>query len=507
MQFLIDIALTIIYICIFLLLWAWAWNFWILYIRQKYVNGISWNLLEIKLPREIMKSPLAMEIALASLLQGGGIGPRWYKQFVLGNLPAWSSLEIASLEGIIHFYIRVQKKFRPLVEANLYAQYPGIEIVEADDYTKLIRYYHLSKDVKLWGTNFSISKKWKPTNPETGKPYMKNGESYEMKADFLPIKTYVDYTLEKDPKEEFKVDPITAMLEFMGSVGKGEYVWYQVLVQDANVYNGSDKLHKFYLNEVTGNRSSLSDLSTDRKLQIRTAGYNIKGEGSVDEFGVPKMKDGKPDAEGKSTKVEATYVKTKPVLKEEIKLTSEEKDEIEAINKKLAKPLAVVLVRLLYIAKSENFNSAHIQNILSFMKPFVGRWNTFAPSPTDPYDFPWQNLGNRRVPWREEEEFNEYVKREGLYPFIDDENSDDFSSLQAFEDRTFFTSSTKTRKLFHYIFKSIFKPFRTVKPAGVSTLNMEELASIWHFPGSTASIPTLPRIDSTKGVAPVNLPQ
>lgn len=507
MQFLIDIALTIIYICVFLLFWAWAWNFWILYIRQKYVNKIDWVLLEIKLPREIMKSPLAMEIALASLLQGGGIGPRWYKQLVLGNLPAWASLEIASLEGIIHFYVRVQKKFRPVTESNLYAQYPGIEIVEADDYTKLIRYHHLSKDVRIWGINFFTSKKWKPTNPETGEPYMKDGKAYEMKADFLPIKTYVDYALEKDPKEEFKVDPITSMLEFMGSIRKGEYVWYQILVQDEKVYNGSDKIHKFYLNEVTGKRYSLSDLADERKQQIRTAGYNVKGETSKNEFGEVKMVDGKPGADGKPTKVEARFTKTKPVMKEEIKLTSEEKDEIEAINKKIAKPLAVVLVRLIYVAKSENFNQANIQDTLSFMKPVTGRWNLFAPSPTDPYDYPWQDIGKKRVPWRGEEEFSEYVKREGLYPFIDDENSNDFSSLQAFEDRTFYTSSMRTRKLFHYIFKSIFKPFRTVNPTGVSILNMEELATIWHFPGSTASIPTLPRIDSTKGVAPVNLPQ
>ena len=125
-----------------------------MYVNHKFLSGLSWVILEIKLPREINKSPLATEIALASLLQGGGISNK-YSILFKGGLPAYSSLEIASIEGVIHFYIRIQTKFRPLVEANFYAQYPGIEIVEAEDYTKLIRYHHLTKETSAWGASYS----------------------------------------------------------------------------------------------------------------------------------------------------------------------------------------------------------------------------------------------------------------------------------------------------------------------------------------------------------------
>ena len=157
MQFAIDIGLFLLYFCGFLLFCAWSWRFWTMYINQKFIDKLNADsiMLEIKLPREITKSPYAMETALASLLQGGGISNK-YSRLWSGNLPIYSSLEIASLEGVIHFYIRLHKKFKPLVTANLYAHYPGIEIVEADDYTKLIRYHHLLKDVRWWGTTYTL---------------------------------------------------------------------------------------------------------------------------------------------------------------------------------------------------------------------------------------------------------------------------------------------------------------------------------------------------------------
>ena len=37
-------------------------------------------------------------------------------------------------------------------------------------------------------------------------------------------------------------------------------------------------------------------------------------------------------------------------------------------------------------------------------------------------------------------------------------------------------------------------------------LTTEELASLYHFPSSTAETPTLPRTDSKKAEAPANLP-
>ena len=44
-----------------------AWKFWLYYIRLRYVSKIDWVLLEIKLPREMPKSPQVMEIILSAM--------------------------------------------------------------------------------------------------------------------------------------------------------------------------------------------------------------------------------------------------------------------------------------------------------------------------------------------------------------------------------------------------------------------------------------------------------
>lgn len=516
MQFLIDIVLTLLYLCAFLILCAWTWRFWRLYIQQKRLNELSADamMLEIKLPREIMKSPLAMETAMTFLQQGGGVNT-WYKRLFLGNLAVQFSLEIASLEGIIHFYIRMERRMIHLVRAALYAQYPGIELVEVDDYTKLIRYTHLSQDVDLWGANYMLGKTWTPTDEE-GKPYKVHGEDYKMPADFLPIKTYVDYGLDKDPKEEFKVDPLTQLLEFMGGVGKGEYVWYQVMTQEEANFNAEysvqpgRKFLKTYLNEATHEHWALADMADMRKKQIRKYKKIKKGDMAYDPLYGNPIQRSRVDADGKTVLEPVTYGEDREVQIREAELTVEQKEEIEMINRKLSKPLMRCVVRLIYVAKKEVFTGDHVPNIFTILKTFNDfgvAHNFLGASVVDPYDYPWQNWLNRRVPWRKEEKFEAFVEREGFWPHVVEPPITDTFSLQAWEDRLFWYSSMRTRKLFRMLYQAIFRPFYHPPTDEVIVLNLEELATLWHFPGAVATTPTLPRIDSTKSTAPVNLPQ
>jgi hypothetical protein len=504
MQFLIDIGLSILYFCIFLLLCAWTWRFWMMYIQAKSLASLKWVMLEIKLPREILKSPLATEVAIATLLQGGGVSNKIARNFN-GGLPIFSSLEIASIEGVIHFYIRIQSKLRSLVEANFYAQYPGIEIIEAEDYTKRIEYHHLSKDVGVWGATYRTSKSWEPVDFTTGKKFEHHGKPISMKADFLPIKTYVDYGLDKDPKEEFKIDPLTPLLEVMSSIGKGEHFWYQVLVQDESVYD-SKKFPKFYVNEATHEHISLKDMADHYKKQTRTSGYITNGQDAYDDYGDLKTKqvkvgtgdDGKPIFETVTQKY--TLKETKALSKKDMDLTMEEKESLESINKKLSKPLALTVTRLMYVAEKKNFNYGHIQNILSFPKPYKGV-NSFGFNVTAPYDYDWQDIGKKRSSWRGEEMFEEYVEREGFFPHIPKRKS-----LDSWEDMFFWSASMKQRKMFRMMYEAIFYPFDHPHADDACVLNLEEVATLWHLPGAVATSPGLPRIDSKKGIAPANLP-
>lgn len=473
-----------------------------MYVNEKHLHSLEYVMLEVRLPREINKSPQAFEYIANALIQGGGVAKPYNIKW-LGALPAMSSLEIASLEGTIHFYIRTQKKFRSIVESNLYAQYPNIEVIEADDYTKKLRYEHNKQDVSLFGTGFTLAKTFAPTNEETGKEWKKDdGKNYEMRADFVPIKTYVDYGLDKDPKEEYKNDPLIPMLEFFGSLGKDEYAWYQILIQDESPFDNK-KFDATYVNEKNHKHLTLKDLAKERIKQIRTSHYVVKGEKMIDEYGDPKEKKIGKDAEGKPLMGPASYYETKAVGKKEMELTPEEKDEIETINKKISKPLARCLIRLVYISGGK-FNGGNITTLMSNMKPFAGA-NNFRPfSVSSPYDYPWQDTFKKRVPWRTEELFNDYVERAGFHPHsgvIDSKNK-----IYLFEDVFFFNFKTSVRNFFHIMYETILHPFAHPDTNNICVLNTEEIATLYHFPGETATVPTLPRIDSIKGKAPTNLP-
>jgi hypothetical protein len=182
------------------------WKLWLYYIRASYISRLDWVLFEIKLPREITKGPRAMEVALNMFHQtfDGILWERYWKGF----LRAWFSLEVVSIEGKIHFFVYTQRYFKNLVEAQIYAQYPDVEITEVNDYTKFFD-RGFEKDWKFWGTEFKL------TNP-----------------DAYPIKTYVDYGLQElMTKEEQKTDPITSFLEFLGSLKTGEQAWFQILIR------------------------------------------------------------------------------------------------------------------------------------------------------------------------------------------------------------------------------------------------------------------------------------
>lgn len=505
MQFLIDVALTLVYVFGFLLLCAWAWRFWIMWRNQEYLNrtNAEYVMLEFRLPREILKSPFATEVALTSLLQTGGVG-HWYDRLFKGNLAPYSSLEIASIEGVIHFYVRVQQKFRPLVESNFYAQYPGIEIVEATDYTSLIRYRHdLDDKIGMWGVGFTLGEKWffPMRDEKTGEPIKVNGKDYKPVADFFPIKTYVDYGL-TNPDDESQIDPLSALIEIMGTMKKGEHMWYQIVLQSEELYDGT-KMPKLYVDESEHEHITLVEFAEKFKKQVRMGTVIPKGTIVKDEYGYDKEKVRK-DSEGNEITEKLTYQEVKVLPKKETELTSEEKWMIEESNKKFAKQRVVAAVRLLYVVDQTKapFNAQNIQNILSYSKPYKGA-NFFAPTVrATPYDFDWQNTFGRRVPWRKEELFEAYVEREAFYPHITPRDW-----LDKREDLFFWTSTMKARKTWRMFYEAFFHPFSHPHAEALSTYNLEEIATLWHLPGATTTTPSLPRIDSAKSVAPVNLPQ
>ncbi len=501
-QLVIDIILFLVYSFGFILVMVYVFRFWMLYVNQKFLNKMNQDtiMLEILLPREIFKSPMAFELVATAFTQGGGVGNA-FNRIWQGALPVQFSLEIASLEGVVHFYIRTHKKFKPLIESNIYAQYPGIEVVEVEDYTlKFPRHHHLSPDTSMWGNSFNLKEEFiVQKKDDTATPPVKE---VKMPGDYLTIRTYIDMGLDKDPKEEFKNDPLSQVIEFLGSLGKGQYAGFQILLQDASNFDDK-KFPATYVNPVDHKHLKLEEVAKMRIDQIRKK--TIKAGTLVeDDYGGPKWIDGpEKDAEGKPIKVQAKYLKDKVTDIPEMQLTPELKDEIEEIHRKLSKPILRCVARVIYVTKNANFNPGHINNCISLLKPFsYTGFNTFGGKTfADPYGYPWQDTRKRRKPWRREEIFDAYIEREGFHLHTG------VLDLGTWGDLFFFPYPGYVRRTAHMILESLLHPFSHPPTNEVFSLNIEELATLYHFPGRTAATPSLPRIDSVKGVAPTNLPQ
>ncbi len=174
--------------------------------RLAYNSVQGWILLELRVPREIFKSPQAMESMFASLHLGPGEGT-WLKKYVWGRTRPWWSFEIVSRGGEIRLYIYTRTGFRRALESFMYAQYPEVEIIEAIDYARLRDPHH--EPFQMFACEYEHSK---------AAPY--------------PIKTYVDFGLDKPGlKPEEQIDPFAQVLELFGSLGPEEEIWTQIVVR------------------------------------------------------------------------------------------------------------------------------------------------------------------------------------------------------------------------------------------------------------------------------------
>ncbi len=301
------------------------WHEWLHYVYAKWQVNIKWVLLEIKLPKEIHKSPVAMEIALNALYQTGG-ETTWYDRNIKGNQRDWFSLEMVSIEGNVKFFIRTHEKYKNIIEAQLYAQYPDIEIFEVPDYTRYV-------DFRIENSEWSMtSMEYKLEKPD---PY--------------PIKTYIDYGLDKEGiKEEFKIDPLTSVIEYLGSIGKDEQIWVQILVRASkNRYHKKD-----------GSMGNWQDEGKD--LIGKLVGRDKKDED--DKFQV-------------------------------MRLTKGEQEIIAAVERSIGKLGFDCGIRSVYLGKGEKFNMANVSALKGLFRAFSTKnLNEFGlHSQTFGYDYPSQS--------------------------------------------------------------------------------------------------------------------
>ncbi|MEQ1500120.1 MAG: hypothetical protein ABL917_01960 [Parcubacteria group bacterium] len=398
------------------------WDMWVLYVRESFQQKQTHLLLEIKLPKEIFKSPKAAEFFIASLYQTAG-EKNWFEKYWEGKVRAHFSLEIVAVDGNVHFYVWTRKGFKATIESNLYSQYPGIEVHEVADYTLPVSYD--TDKYTFWGTEFDLTK-----------------------DDVFPIKTYVDYGMDKDPKEEYKIDPLTPLIEFLGNLGRDQQVWIQIIIRS----------HKAEEKDPSKNWANAKIWTTFRPKDIwdRWEKKDLRWKEAAKEQ-IEKIiagTKGEKDKEGKLIPGTGRQ------------LTDVEKETVSALSRSISKNGFDVGMRAVYFAPKDSYSPTNIGGIIGGITHFNSHLNGFKPARGSD-----ERYSNVFLAWKKRSAKKRYGEIE--------------EKLDSYKRRAYF-----------------YKPFKS--PHFI--LNVEELATIFHFPGQVSTTPTFTRIESRKGEAPANIP-
>jgi hypothetical protein len=286
------------------------------YTRLKYIMSIEWVLLEIKVPRDIHRSPKAMEQVFTAL-HGTFILPKKREAFLKGKVIDWFSFELVGGSGDTHFYIRTRKEYRNLLESQVYAQFPEAEIAEKDDYINNLPYSLPDDKYDVWGAEYILNKE-----------------------DAYPIRTYPEFEEKSLDREGIKrVDPLASLAELFSTLQPNEHIIIQALISPT----GDDWIKKgeATLDRIMGKASApqsggiLSDMvfAIDRAIG-----------GASDE--TEKKEERKPD------------------------LSPGKQEIMKSIEKSFDKLGFETTIRFAYIAPKEIFSRAHVSGIIGAYKQF-----------------------------------------------------------------------------------------------------------------------------------------
>lgn len=319
-------ALTVAWFLVLPPLFYWFFKIlWMDFVIDGYWGKMQWVILEIVPPNDIEETPQAMEMIYDSLLGiTKGINP--IEQYVNGETKMFLSLELVSKEGEVHFYIRVAKQFKNLVESNIHAQYPTAEVKEVPDYVFEVPRVIPNKKWNLWGTDFRLTK------PD---PY--------------PIKTYKWFEESVTGKS---LDPISTIIESLGKIGPKQYFWFQLIIlpHGGEEYDtGRAVVDKLALRVKEAPKGLIESILGDIIDVLKGVLTGIGG--TPVEFGAKAEK-----------KEEAPL---------EFRLTPGEKDVLKAIEENIGKSAFKTKMRMVYLGRREAFNKVVVGSFIGALNQFT----------------------------------------------------------------------------------------------------------------------------------------
>ena len=378
-------------------------NLYIWWRQEKWKCRVEYALLEIKVSKEILKPLKAMEQIFTNIWglvydPPGNLREKWIDGIHLISF----SLEIVSIDGKIHFFIRVPKNIASAVKSSIHGQYPDIEISEVEDYTKQVPQNIPNKNWDIWSYDFQL-----------------------VKEDVYPIRTYSKFfEANPDAKEEKRLDPMTSLLEGLAKFKKGEQLWFQIILKPFLVKTENDFLErgkKMVDKLVMRNSAPVKD-----KLIIQKAADILIS--------------GKPPESVPAEEKKIDF------LPPEMKLTSGEREVVSSIEEKMSKHLFEASIRCSYIAKTDVFFKPRGAKIpFSFLSQFsTMNLNGFKPIGKTKTKIVYIMRG-KRLFLRKKAIFKKYINRyTPFYPFPGGTfvlNSEELATIYHFPGRGVFPTS------------------------------------------------------------------
>lgn len=290
-----------------LLLWPLFRSTWRFWREELFVHAEqAGKLFEIKMPREVLKSPQAMEQVLEALHKLGNAPGNLEEWWIDGEVTKWFSLEIVSIGGEVHFYVFAPKyRQYDLVKAAFYAFYRDIELVEVPDY--LDRLPVSLREMNTQGLDLYGS------------------ELVLTKPDAFPTKTYKDF---ESPDENKQYDPIATCIEMLSGIKPEQFFGIQIVIAPIL----ADWGHHFH--------------GIVEKLKVSQSGGQGHGGGSA--FGPFSFPGGPLPANPEHQEV------AKPAFSFMMR-TPGETTTLEAVENNLSKPAFETVIRFMYVSPQPTF--------------------------------------------------------------------------------------------------------------------------------------------------------
>ena len=348
-----------------LLLWEPVKYLYRYFIMEIWDSKIKRILLEVKIPKEMVKPIKAMDQIFAGLHGLHDIAT-WREKWIEGVFQLTLSLEIVSNGGEIHFYIRTPEMFQNFIESNIYSQYPEAEISVVDDYTKYVPQDIPNKDWDLWGVDFINSK-----------------------DEIYPIKTYRQFETETERLEEKRIDPLSNLLEGLSTLKPGEQFWLQIV---AKPVLGRDNPWQEKGKELVDRLAKRPEVQKPKPIFQEVAEILISGKPTVTE-----------------------KKEEKEIIPPEFKLTPGEREVLMAVEAKLAKFGYDCNIRFLYLGEKEVFFRPTAKVGFGFFKEIstenLGGLKPWSRTMTKVKSVPLWFLDERRLYLRKRRMFRYYKRR------------------------------------------------------------------------------------------------